>query len=164
LNTEDRLEELEARLRKAEDRLEIIDLLNRYGPMVDSGSSAQAAALWIDGGGYNYSGGNSGGTRLEAPDQLVAVYEGDGHQGLVAAGCAHLTATPVITIDGDRATAIGYTFVVVREEDRWYLLRAAVNDWTLVRTDAGWRIAERFNRTLTGNEDSREVMRRIIES
>ena len=162
MSVEERLENLEKRLREAEDRLEILDLLNRYGPLVDSGSSEEAASLWVEGGGYNYSGGNSGGTRLQAPEQLVAVYEGDGHQGLVAAGCAHLTAMPVITIEGDRATAIGYTFVVLREEDRWFLLRAAVNDWTLVRTAQGWRIAERFNRTLTGGEDSHEVMKRII--
>ena len=162
MTLEERVEQLEARLRQAEDRLEIIDLLNRYGPLADSGSSQEAAALWIEGGGYNYSGGKSGGTRLEAPDQLVEIYDGDGHRGLMAAGCAHLTATPAITIDGDRATAIGYTFVILREEDRWFVFRAAINDFSLVRTDDGWRISERYNRTLTGSEESHEVMKRVL--
>ena len=163
MTVEERLAALETRLRAAEDQLEIVNLLNRYGPMVDSGSSEEAAALWIEGGGYNYSGGNSNGTRLEAPAQLIDVYEGDGHQSLVKAGCAHLTATPVVKVDGDSATALGYTFVILREADRWYVFRAAINEWTLVRTPHGWRIAERFNRTLTGSPESHEVMRRIMK-
>jgi hypothetical protein len=161
MDQEERFEALERRLRVAEDRFEILNLLNSYGPMVDSGSAGAAAALWVEGGGYNYSGGNSNGTRLQAPEDLIKVYEGPGHMGLVSAGCSHLTATPVITMDGDRATALGYTYVILKEGDRWYLLRAAINEWKLQRTDAGWRIAERFNRTITGSEDSHEVMRRI---
>jgi hypothetical protein len=162
MNIEERLAVIEARLRKAEDHLAILNLLNSYGPLVDSGSSEAAADLWIAGGGYNYSGGNSNGTRLEAPEQLIAIYEGAGHQTLVKTGSAHLQATPRITITGDHATAIGYSFVILREDDRWFVLRAAINDFSLVRTPQGWRIAERFNRTLTGSEDSHEVMRRVL--
>jgi hypothetical protein len=163
MDIEQRLAALEARVRKAEDHLAILNLLSTYGPLVDSGQSDAAAALWVEGGGYNYSGGNSNGTRLTAPEQLVKVYEGAGHQALIAAGSAHAQLTPRITVDGDRATAIGYTFVVMQEGGRWVVLRAAVNDFSLVRTDDGsWRIAERFNRTLTGSEDSYEVMRRVL--
>ena len=162
MSLEGRVAALEARLRTTEDHLEILNLLNRYGPLVDSGSSEAAAALWIEGGGYNYSGGSSRETRLEAPAELIAVYEGSGHQTLVKTGAAHLLAAPTITIEGDRASAIGYTVVVLRESDRWYILRAAINHFTLVRTPDGWRIAERFNRTITGTEESHEVMRRIL--
>lgn len=162
MTIEERLEALESRLRIAEDKLEILNLLSSYGPLVDSGSAEAAAALWVDGGGYNFSGGLSGGTRLEAPDQLVAMYQTEGHMGLVSTGCSHLTATPKITVDGDSATAVGYSFVVLREGDRWYLWRAAVNEWTLVRTGTGWRIKERFNRGLEGTQDSHDVMRRVL--
>jgi hypothetical protein len=162
MDVEERLAALEVRVRKAEDHLAILNLLNSYGPMVDSGSAEPAAQLWIEGGGYNFSGGTSQGTRLEAPDRLVAMYTGDGHMGLVNTGCSHLTATPVIKVDGDDATALGYTFVLLREGERWFVFRAAINEWKLLRTPEGWRIAERFNRTLTGSEDSHEVMRRIL--
>jgi hypothetical protein len=161
LSLEERIATLERRLRAAEDHLAILNLLNSYGPLVDSGAAQAAAALWVEGGGYNYSGGNSNGTRLEAPAALVDVYEGAGHRGLVAKGCSHLTATPVITLQGDRATALGYTYVILREGERWILLRAAINEWQLTRTDAGWRIAERFNRIVSGSADSHEVMRRV---
>jgi hypothetical protein len=161
MSIEARLAALETRLRAAEDRLEIIDLLNRYGPLVDSGSARDAAALWVDGGGYSFSGGLSGGARIAAPDDLVAMYETGGHMGLVKTGCAHLTATPVIALDGDAARATAYSFVVLREGERWFLWRAAVNEWALVRTAEGWRISERINRTLDGDEASHQLMRRV---
>lgn len=160
---DDRIAGLEKRLQKAEDYLEILNLLNSYGPLVDSGTNEAAAGLWINGGGYNYSGGQSGGTRLEAPEQLLKVYEGDGHQSLLEAGCAHLQSTPKISITGDQATALGYSFVILRESDRWYVFRAAANHYSLARTSEGWRIAERYNRTLTGSKESRELLGRITE-
>lgn len=149
-------------MRVAEDRLEILDLLNSYGPLVDSGSGADAAALWVDGGGYNFSGGMSGGTRLEAPGQLVAMYESEGHKGLVSTGVSHFTGTPKITVDGDGAQAVGYSFVILKEGDRWFVWRGAINHWTLARTPQGWRIVERFNRTLDGSPDSHETMRKVL--
>ena len=162
MDVEDRLIALEARLRSAEDQLEIIRLLSSYGPLVDSGSSAPAADLWVEGGGYNFSGGLSGGARLEAPDQLIAMYESEGHKGLVATGVSHFTGMPHIILDGDKAEAVGYSFVVLKEGDRWYLWRAAINHWLLTRTPEGWRIQERFNRTLDGSAESHDTMRMVL--
>ncbi|MEO6093684.1 MAG: nuclear transport factor 2 family protein [Novosphingobium sp.] len=162
MGLEERVAALEGRLRAAEDHLAILNLLNSYGPLVDSGSSEQAAALWVEGGGYSYTGGSSRETRLEAPEQLIAVYEGSGHQTLVKTGTAHLLTAPKITIDGDCASAVAYTVVVLREGDRWYIMRAAINHYALIRTTEGWRISERLNRTLTGGDESLEIMRRII--
>jgi hypothetical protein len=47
LSIEERLTALESRLRHAEDKLEILNLLNSYGPLVDSGSAHEAAARWV---------------------------------------------------------------------------------------------------------------------
>ncbi|MET0364424.1 MAG: nuclear transport factor 2 family protein [Sphingobium sp.] len=157
-----RLLELETRLRAAEDHLAILNLLNSYGPLVDSGSSEPAAELWVPGGGYNFSGGLSGGTRLEAPAELVAMYETDGHKGLVSTGVSHFTGTPRISISGDSAEAVGYSFVILKEGERWFIWRGAINHWTLERTVGGWRIRERLNRTLDGSEESHATMRRVL--
>ena len=162
MSIEDRLAALESRLRTAEDQLEIIALLNTYGPLVDSGSSEDAAKLWVEGGGYNFSGGLSGGTRLSAPDELVAMYENQGHKDLVNTGVSHFTGMPRITIHGDTAKAVGYSFVILREGDRWFVWRGAINEWTLVRTADGWKIQERFNRTLDGSQDSHDTMRKVL--
>lgn len=161
MSTEDRLSALEARLRKAEDHLEILNVLNSYGPLVDSASAGEAGALWTEDGGYNFGKPGGGTHRLAGPDEIADMYTWEGHLGLVHTGCSHLTATPKIAIDGDRAQAVGYSFVVLREDDRWFLWRAAVNHWTLRRTDAGWRIVERTNRTLDGSPDSHEIMKKV---
>ncbi|MDD3799095.1 MAG: nuclear transport factor 2 family protein [Novosphingobium sp.] len=159
MTVEERLAALEARVQAAEDELAIIRLLNSYGPMVDSGASEAAAALWVEGGIYDFTGG----AVAVAPDGLVAAYEGPEHQGLVHAGCSHLTATPRITLDGDRAEALAYSYVAKRREGEWFLYRAAINHWLLVRTDAGWRIERRTNRLLDGSEESYALLRRVLD-
>jgi len=162
MSIEQRLAAVETRLRAAEDKLEILDLLNSYGPLVDCGAGTEAAALWVEGGGYSFSGGVSGGTRLEAPEQLVAMYESKGHMALVDSGVSHFTGTPKITVDGDQARAVGYSFVILKEGERWFVWRAAINEWALIRTDGGWRIRDRTNRTLDGSPGSHELMRRVL--
>jgi hypothetical protein len=157
---EDRLAALEQRLRRAEDQLEIIRLLNTYGPAVDSGASQEAAHLWIEGGIYDVGGGS----RRVAFEELCAMYDSAGHQGLVHQGCAHLTATPRITVKDDTAQAVAYSFVVLKsgDENAWHFMRAAVNYWTLTRTADGWRIVERFNRVLDGSKASHDTMRKAF--
>jgi hypothetical protein len=161
MTVEERLAALEMRLRAAEDHLEILNLLNSYGPLVDSATAEPAGRLWVEGGGYNFTVPGGGAKRLEAPDEIAGMYNWPGHIDLVNTGCAHMTATPKISVDGDAAEAVGYSFVVLREGERWFLWRAAVNHWTLRRTGAGWRIVERFNRALDGSPESHETMRKV---
>jgi hypothetical protein len=161
MTIEERLAALEARAQRAEDHLEILNLLNSYGPLVDSATGEPAGALWVKGGGYNFTLPDGGTKRLEAPDEIAGMYSWQGHLDLVNTGCAHMTATPKITIDGDDAQAVGYSFVVLREDERWFLWRAAVNHWTFRRTADGWRIVERFNRALNGSPESHDTMRKV---
>ncbi len=161
-SVEERLAVLEGRLRAAEDHLEILNLLNTYGPLVDSATAQPAGELWVDGGGYNFTLPEGGTKRLSAPDEIAGMYGWQGHLDLVNSGCAHLTATPRISVKGDEAEAVGYSFVVLKEDERWFLWRAAVNHWTLRRTPDGWRIAERFNRALDGSPESHETMRKVL--
>lgn len=159
---ESRLAALEARCRKAEDHLEILNLLNTYGPLVDSATAQPAGELWVEGGGYSFTLPDGSTKRLSAPDEIAGMYGWQGHMDLVNTGCAHLTATPKISIEGDEADAVGYSFVVLREGERWFLWRAAVNHWTLRRMSKGWRIVERLNRMLDGSPESHEIMRKVM--
>lgn len=158
MSIEERVAQLEARLRAAEDQLEIIGLLNTYGPAVDSGSSDAAAALWTKDGIYD-----AGGVTRFTPETLVAMYNDTGHQELIHEGSSHLTATPRIEVRGDEAAAVAYSFVVRRRGEEWFLMRAAINHWQLVRTPTGWRIKERFNRVLDGSDGSHAVMKRALQ-
>lgn len=159
MSVEERLAALETRLLAAEDQLEIIRLLTSYGPLVDSGESQPAAHLWIKGGIYDIGGRH----RVEAHDDIAAIYDSQGHRDLIKTGCSHLTATPRITVSGDTAEAVAYSYVVLKEDDRWYLWRASINHWDLVRTPHGWRIKERYNRVLDGSDESHATMRRALD-
>ncbi|GGC13240.1 hypothetical protein GCM10011494_35140 [Novosphingobium endophyticum] len=157
MDTEERFTALETRLRAAEDQLEILRLLNTYGPAVDSGSAQAAADLWVEDGIYD-----AGGVTRFTPEALVTMYNDEGHQGLVHTGSSHLTATPRIEVNGDHAEAVAYSFVVVKRGEEWFIMRGAINHWQLVRTARGWRIKERFNRVLDGTAESHDVMRRAL--
>ncbi|MGE3691669.1 MAG: nuclear transport factor 2 family protein [Novosphingobium sp.] len=162
MSTEDRLKAIEERLRAAEDHLEILNLISAYGPLADSCCVDEAAGQWIEGGGYNYGTPGGGTQRLEAPEAIRNVWAQQGHIDLTRTGSAHMAATPKISVRGDAAQAVGYSLVIKREGDRWFVWRAAINHWTLVRTPEGWRVQEKFNRTLDGSDESHEVMRRIL--
>ena len=161
MTIEDRFAALEKRLQTAEDHLEILNLISAYGPLADSCSVEEAIAQWVPGGGYNYGKPGGGTQRLEAPEPLGNVWRQEGHVELTRTGSAHMAATPKIVVKGDKADAVGYSLVIKREGDRWFVWRAAINHWTLVRTPQGWRVDEKFNRTLDGSDESHEVMRRI---
>lgn len=163
MDREARLLELERRLQRAEDQLAIQNLLMSYGPLVDSATAEPAGELWKPGGGYNFTLPDGGTKRLAAPDEIAGMYSWPGHLDLVNTGCAHLTATPKITVDGDHAQAVGYSVVILKEGERWFLWRAAVNHWTLERTPDGWRIVERFNRALDGSPESHATMKKVLE-
>ena len=162
MDVTEKIAALEARLRTVEDHQAILNLLNTYGPLVDSGSSEEVVKLWVEGGGYNYTRPGGGDGRLDAPDGLLTLYGSPPHLEMIATGSAHMTLTPKISIDGDDAQAVGYSMVVEREGDRWFVERASVNHWILKRQPDGWRIVERFNRTLTGSDESHEVMRGVL--
>lgn len=160
---DERLASLEERVRAAEDHLEILNLLNRYGPLVDSGAGHDAAALWQAGGGYAFTTAEGAQARLSAPEQLEDLYGSAVHSALIDTGSAHVTATPVVRVEGDHATALAYSFVLRGEDDRWIVWRAAVNHWSLVRADGRWRISERTNRAVDGSDESYALMRRVLE-
>jgi hypothetical protein len=160
MSVQERLAALEQRLLAAEDQLEIIQLLNTFGPLVDCGDNERAARLWVEGGAYDVGGYH----RALAYHDLVRIWGSDDMKNLINSGCAHLTATPRITVNGETAEAVAYAFVILKEGDRWYFWRASINHWTLVRTRDGWRIKERFNRPLDGSKESHDTLRKVMRT
>ena len=149
-----------ARLAALEDREAIRSLIGRYGPLVDSGRVAEAAALWAEDGVYEVGGYGE----YAGPDAIRALLEGPDHQALIAGGAAHVLSPPVIALDGDRATAHTYSVVFRRAGETWEAHRAAANEWQLRRTPAGWRVARRINRLLDGAAEARELIGRAGDS
>ena len=160
---EERLAAVEARLRTAEDTLEIMRLINNYGPLADSGSSHEAASLWVEDGVYDV-----GGSDITTPhrtvgyDDLKAIWDAPAHQELIHIGSAHFVGPLSVTVSGDTAQAVAYSQVFKKDGEHWMVWRAAVNHFDLARTPDGWRIRTRTNRVLNGSDASHDTMRKVI--
>ena len=150
-----RIAQLEARLQVLEDRLAIGELIASYGPLVDAGDADGAAALWTEDGTYDVDTGV-----YEGRQGIAEMVRSPEHQGLLGRGCAHLTTTPHIELDGDAAVAVCHSQLVVRRDDgrSFSVARATAHRWELVRTAGGWRVARRTSRLLDGSGTARELL------
>jgi hypothetical protein len=163
VSIEERLAAVEARLRTAEDTLEIMRLVNSYGPLADSGSSHEAASLWTEDGVYDVGGSDTTTPhRTVGYDKLKAIYDSPAHQELIHIGSAHAVGPLSVSVDGDRAEAVGFSQVFKKDGESWMVWRAAINHFALVRTEDGWRIETRTNRVLNGSDASHQIMRKVI--
>jgi hypothetical protein len=84
---------------------------------------------------------------------------GDAHQSLIAEGVAHFAGPPLVELDGDRATALSYSFVLRREAEtrRIYVWRLGAARWEFERVDGAWRIHRRTHRQLDESGAGREL-------
>jgi uncharacterized protein (TIGR02246 family) len=149
-----RLEQLAGRVRELEDREAIRNVIAAYGPAVDRGDSAGAAALFTDEGAYDVGGYGVHSGR----DVIEALFDGDVHQGLIKNGAAHFLSPVRIDLNGDSAIAIGYSAVFVWVDGAFKAHRIAANRWEMQRDRDGWRVARRVNRLLDGDADSRALL------
>ncbi|MBE3201678.1 nuclear transport factor 2 family protein [Frankia sp. CH37] len=145
-----------------EDQVAISQVIARYGPAVDSGSAAAAAALWADDGVF------------EVPPyavwtghaQIAGMVDGAGHQELIANGCGHVLTAPLVSVDGDEARAWNYAMNIRWDagQDRFWVARVSANLWHLRRGPAGWQVTHRTNRSLDGTEEARALFRPSTDS
>lgn len=150
---ETRLAALEARAQRLEDQLAIYQLLASYGPSVDSRSGDVTASLWAADGAYDF-----GGDPLVGAEKVGSLVNIEPHIHYVADGCAHVISMPHIVVDGDTAVATGYSRVYRNQGEHWRVERASANRWELIRTAGGWRVQNRVNRLLNGQEEARDLL------
>ena len=55
-----------------------------------------------------------------------------------------------------------YSRVYRHGDDGYWVWRVSANRWELVRTPDGWRVKRRVNRTLNGQPDARNILRRAV--
>ena len=154
---EARLAALETRVRELEDREALAQLVASYGPAVDSGEAAAAAALWADDGVFDvvpYF-------ELVGHDGIAGMVDDDGHQSLIHNGCGHVLTAPKIVVDGDRARGWNYAFNIRwdADTDRFWIARLSANEWAFRRDSDGWRVVRRTNINLDGDERPRALFR-----
>jgi hypothetical protein len=148
----DRVMALEAKVRDLEDRAAIGQLIAAYGPAVDSNRGEAVRALFSEDGTYELEGW------FFTHETMSETVTTDLHRRYVAAGSAHVMSGPLVTIDGDRATAINYSFVLIAEGGRFVIDRTAANRWDLRRDDGRWRVRRRVNRLTNGSEAARSLL------
>jgi SnoaL-like protein len=148
----DRIGALEARLRAVEDELALYRLMTSYGPAADTGDGEKASEIWTEDGVYDSDGAGV----LAGRGAIAGMLAGEGHQAMVP-GCAHVNTPVVIDVDGDRATAIGYSQVWRTDDGTHRVFRLAANRWEFARTSEGWRVVRRTNRRLD-TEAAREIL------
>ena len=141
----------EARLQALEDREAIRDLIASYGPLADSGDAGGVALLWAEDGVYAVDGF----PEARGHAAIAALITGPVHQKLMARGCAHVLGSPVIDLDGERASARCHSVVLAKAGEGWEAVRVAANRWDLVRTPKGWQVTRRDNALLDGREAAR---------
>jgi hypothetical protein len=154
LELQQQIDELSARLRRFEDESAVRRLILSYGPAADAGLASMAAGLWADDGVYDWDGNGKPHVGSAAVDAMLRT---TGHQGLIAKGAAHFGGPPLIEIDGDKATALNYSLVMLRQEEQFKLWRVSAVRWELERQVSVWRVRKRTNRLLDSSGDGRRL-------
>ena len=147
-----RLAALERRLQAVEDELAIHRLIVRYGLAVDTGDAARTVAVFSEDGVYDAD------VRLmRGREEVADMVRSDRHQDMVGR-CAHQIGPALVRVDGDRATALGYSRVYLRGDDGIDVYRVSMNRWELERRAGGWLITRRLTRLL-GHDEAAAIFR-----
>lgn len=150
---EEQLARLEERVRRLEDELAIIRLVASYGPLVDAGEAEAVAGLWAPDGGYDVEG-----WEMTSREDIRAMVESDGHQGLLEGGCSHFLGPARVDVRGDEAIAVCESILVRHREGSYSVRRAGANHFHLQRGRDGWRIKHRTTRALDGSAEARDLL------
>ena len=149
-----KLSQLETRIQTLEDELQIINLMNSYGPAVDTANPEATAALYSEDTVYETDGRPPMVGRQGVKDMV----SGANHQALLP-NCAHTMGPSIVTVNGDTATATGYSRVYVRKGDEFSLWRLSTNRWEFKRRDGRWLVHRREN-ALVGTPKAQEIFKR----
>jgi SnoaL-like protein len=156
----DELAQLAARVRSIEDELAVRRVILSYGPAADAGMSERGASIWLDDGTYDW-----GATApLEGRTAIEAMLRGDAHRNLIGDGAAHFSGSPLVEIDGDRATALSYSMVLRREAEtgRFFVWRLSAAHWELLRHGDSWRVQRRTHRLLDDTGAGRALFGEVL--
>jgi hypothetical protein len=158
----------ERRLRAIEDRLEIYNLIAGHPPSADTGNALYAEAVFTADAIFDRGPDLSGAVGNKA---IGANLQSAGHQAAIAAGLAHLTSLPHLTINDDTAVVVSYLQILTPKKSGetvevpnhggsrgYHIHRVVANRWDLIRTPAGWKIKSRTLRLIDGSEPAREIL------
>jgi transposase len=157
---EETIAELQTEVAKLRDHIAISQVIASYGPLVDTSDglerSTVLAELWTDDGVYDIGAIGKKVGKREIAENFQFL-----HFDMVRSGVAHVMGLPFIEVDGDTATALCYSQVMVPENDRWFAWRVSANLWELERTPAGWKVGNRVNRLVRDDGEAYGLQKTI---
>jgi ketosteroid isomerase-like protein len=125
---------------------------------VDTGNSAAAAALFTEDCVLE-----SDLSYLVSPAVIAAMVLGEGHQALIHDGSAHIPTTAIVNVEGDEATAVGYTRVYRHTPDGYEVWRVSANSWAFRRTQDGWKVVRRTAQIIDETGKANELLSRALD-
>jgi hypothetical protein len=154
----DRLVEgLARRVQALEDEAAITKLLVRYGFTVDSDDVEAMLKLFDRKTRITLDGT----WEMHGHEEARQIVEGPAHQGYLPY-CAHNLGPFVIEVNGDEATASGYSRVYLRSGEEFVVERVSANWWRLERKESGWLIVERETALIGSGDVSLDIVRKGI--
>jgi uncharacterized protein (TIGR02246 family) len=134
-------DQLEARLRRVEDILEIQQLFVDYIEYLDNGDVEAYAGLFAADGQVNLGMGGRATGHEEIKELISKVVVGK------TGNAFHIVSSPIITLDGDRATAqVMWTVIDTDPEGKPVVTLLGRHLDELVREDGRWRFQKRKGR------------------
>jgi hypothetical protein len=132
------------------DRLEIDELFNLYVTALDDNRFDLLEEVFTGDARVSYADAGMEGDYATVSEWLAG-------QRLQQRVWLHLVGNRRVSLDGDRAQAVStFFFVAVGHEGNTYFTGGEYHD-KLVRTDKGWRIADRIERNLWNFGDVPDV-------
>ena len=127
--------ELESRLRRVEDLLEIQQLFIDYGMHLDAGRFDDYAALFATDGEIRLGPMGRAKGRIEIRDTMTRALDG------LVGKTFHVISSPMVQIDGDEATSeVMWTMIQRGDDGRPELAMLGRHRDQLVRENGRWRI------------------------
>ena len=149
---------IESRLRAVEDHIAICQVVAGYGYAVDGLNAEAVGSFYAEDGVYAV--GDVG--RYEGRAAVAGITASPPHIARVGRGCAHVSTSPYVVIEGDRAVATCHTLVMGHGPDGFYVDRLSASRIELSRTgDGGWQIDLRQNQLLNGDAAAPALLARL---
>ena len=151
---------IEQRLQEIEDREAIRQTVAGYGYAMDGCNAPAVGAFYTEDGVYAVADVGA----FEGRPAVEAITRRESHLELVHGGCAHISTSPFIVIEGDRAIATCHTMVARHGDDGFFIGRLSASRIQLARQgDGAWQIVHRQNYMLDGSAEGPAMLARLGE-